>query len=215
MSVFVWGAATWAIAVGLKFAIAVPFNPPLLRYLTIHFSNTAGTVVFSVYLGLLTGIFECLIPYFTIRFSRLKEYSYNDALAFGIGFGAFETILVGVYALLKTNGYVGSLLLLPVGSVERLSVIVIHAVVCMLLFVSIRQRQAKYLWFAVTIKTVIDGIAGAFLVSWNIRDVGAVWIHEVTVAVFALASLALVPALFRRYNANAKHIDHTSAISTT
>ncbi len=212
-SAFSWGALTWAVAVGLKFAIAVPLNPPLIRYLTMHFSNSAGTVIFSVYLGLLTGIFECLIPYYAIRFSRLKEYSYNDALAFGVSFGAFEAILVGFYALIKTNGYLGNLLLLPVGTVERLSVIVIHAVTCLLLFVSVRHRQTMYLWFAVTIKTIIDGIAGAFLVSGTIRDVGAVWIHELIIALFALASLALVPTLFRRYNAIAKDIDHTSAIA--
>jgi uncharacterized membrane protein YhfC len=215
VSAFIWGALAWTVAVGLKFAIALPFNRPFLLYLTIHYSDTVGSVVFSVYLGLLTGIFECLIPYYAIRLSKLKKYSLSDGIAFGVGFGAIEAILLGVYALLRTNGYVGSLLLLPVGSVERISAIIIHTVSCLLLFVSVRTQQTKYLWLSVSIKTVVDGVAGGFLVSRTIRDVGSAWMVEFIVGMIALASLALVPSLLRSYKSTEQDLDPGPVVSMT
>ena len=179
----------WVVSVSVKFAISIPLNPPFLRYLSIHFPSSIVIFVFSLHVGLLTGIFEIFIPYVASRFSPLPKYSVEQALAFGVAFGAIEAILLGVTAIAKSAAVPKGLLF--ASTIERIAVIVIHTVCCYLLFTSVRLRRIRYLLAASFIKTLLDGVAGWFHVfapqSPDVR-IKLIWLLEFYTVLMAVIS---------------------------
>src|SRR5262249_20975547 len=90
------GAAAWAVGVALKVAWAVPTNRLILSAVKQAVGPMVGSAVGWLYIGLLTGIFECGITWLFVRATRLRQAGRNDAIAFGIAFGAVEALVVGI-----------------------------------------------------------------------------------------------------------------------
>jgi uncharacterized membrane protein YhfC len=189
LSTYGFGMLAWVVSVAVKFAISIPLNPPFLRYLSIHFPSSIVMIVFSLYVGLLTGIFEIFIPYLAIRFSALRNYSVERAIAFGVAFGAIEAILLGVTAIAKSAAVPSGLLF--ASTIERIAVIVIHTACCYLLFASVRFSRIRYLLAASLIKTLLDGVAGWYHVftpqSPDVR-IKLIWLLELYTALVAVIS---------------------------
>jgi uncharacterized membrane protein YhfC len=188
-AVYGFGMLTWVVSVAVKFAISIPLNPPFLRYLSIHLPSSIVMFAFSLYIGLLTGIFEIFIPYVAIRFSPLRRYSVEQAIAFGVAFGAIEAILLGVTAIANSAAVPPGLLF--AGTIERITVITIHTVCCYLLFTSVRFSRIRWLLAASFIKTLLDGVAGWFHVfapqSPDVR-VKLIWLLELYIILMAAVS---------------------------
>ncbi len=91
-----WGALAWVGSIALKFAWAIPFNGPIYQALTQTLGQTAGQLLFYLYVGALTGIFEVLLVWLLLRYTRLGQAIWSDALGFGLAFGAVEAILLGL-----------------------------------------------------------------------------------------------------------------------
>jgi uncharacterized membrane protein YhfC len=92
------GALAWGVAVALKFAWAIPFNPPI--YTAVNQAlPSLGVPLFALYIGALTGIFEVGLMALLLSYTRLGKAAWPHTLAFGIGFGAIEALLLGVSSL--------------------------------------------------------------------------------------------------------------------
>jgi uncharacterized membrane protein YhfC len=144
-SVLLLGALAWIISVALKIAWSVHTNKPILNFLKSRLPTKLSGPFSWSYIGLLTGIFECGIALaFVLKFDILYQASWVDILAFGVGFGAVEAFVLGLVAL---GGVVyhtihpesipeedkekwkitpNSLLMIPVGIVERAITLPIH-----------------------------------------------------------------------------------------
>lgn len=142
--------------------------------------------LFMLYGGLMAGIFEETGRLVFMKYVLKKYREWKDGLAFGLGHGGFEAILlVGinsivmlVFAFMINNGTFEALLvneqarqaLLPLqeqlaggepymillGGIERLSALAIHMGLSILVLLSITRRKASLFIGAILLHAIID-----------------------------------------------------------
>lgn len=198
-----WGALAWVVTVALKFAWAIPVNRYVYAGLTSALPGALGSGLFYLYVGSLTGVFEVALLWLILRRVRLGRATWSQALAFGLGFGAVEALLLGATSL--AGALVGLLApslvpaaleslaalnnplfgLAPV--VERLAVVLLHAWTNTLLFYAVLRRESRWFWLAFAVKTLLDTVA-AFAQSWGLDQLGRLWAIEGIIVLFGLLS---------------------------
>jgi len=178
------GAAAWAAGVALKIAWAVPTNRVVLSVLKRALGETFGDVAGWLYIGLLTGIFECGVTWLFVRKTRLRTAGRDDAIAFGIAFGAVEALVLGLVsfgavlsALLFWDkfspeakdalGGTKDLLSIAMPIFERAYALVAHLVTCMLVVWAVQLGRARWFWASFIFKSSLDGIA-----AWGVEHFG-------------------------------------------
>jgi uncharacterized membrane protein YhfC len=198
------GAMTWVVAVFLKFIFSVLFNGTVYQNLlgSATLLSFQG-LVFVVYFGCLTGIFEVLLVYLFVRFSKVDETEWKTALAFGIGFGGVEALVFGVSsfmgvvsAIFGANGLSLSALesmslsnnplfyTAPIS--ERFFTVLIHICATLLIFYAVYRNQQKWMWLAFVYKTLIDALGAYAQFAGLTTSLGALWMVEAVVMVFGI-----------------------------
>lgn len=214
-----WGALFWVFTVALKFAFAIPVNTPLSQLLGVSYQNplSAGNIIFYIYVGALTGIFEVVVAWLVLRKRALGHASWKQALTFGVGFGAFEALLLGLLALVQSIGMLLAPDALPIVTlggmannndvlfaiapvVERISVIFAHVFTCVAIFYAIAVRQPKWMWMAALYKTVLDAPAG-LAQFMGLNSLGKLWAIEGVILVIGLIGLWAAWRISHRYPA--------------
>lgn len=169
----IFGGLCWAVTVALKAAWAVPTNPSIYRIL--H-SWPFGDWLFYLYVGALTGVFEVALVWLLLRFTRLGRVAWPRVLAFGIGFGALEALLLALGSLSSVLALVLAPQLVPpslsasltgvqglVNGVaagwERFFVVLVHLFSNALLFYGVQRRQQRWFWLAFVFKSLMDVVA--------------------------------------------------------
>jgi hypothetical protein len=166
-----WGALAWTASLALKAAAGLP----MMNFFQRHADNP------MIWLcgGLLTGVFECVIPLLLILKTRLRRADFNGAVAFGIGFGGIEVFLMGSVALVQTMLLVAfpnhipaevrdallkqfahssiATILLPI--IERASALAAHCSASVLIIYAVRTRRQLWFWLSFGYKTLIDALA--------------------------------------------------------
>ena len=197
------GAASWLISVVLKFIWAIPANTPVYEALTGALPETFAEILFYVYVGLLTGVFEVGLVWLALKNTKYGKAPWQRALSFGLGFGAMEALLLGGSAL--ANGVLGmtSPEALPLAALEQIAqtnnllyglapvwerffTVLIHALTNVLLFYGIAREEPRSFWIAFAYKSGIDVVA-AFAQFWGIGTVGRIWFIEGIVALWGIA----------------------------
>ena len=169
---FYWGALTWIIGIALKIAASGLTIKPITALLNTLFPQFLSKSLGWLVVGLYTGIFECIPIYLILRMQRFKKITWSQSVGFGIGFGAIEALLIGIFSL----GTISMLLapemlpqelakgfmdfqginiktiialLLPIS--ERLFTVFIHILSCLWIVVAILKGNIKWflfwLWF--------------------------------------------------------------------
>ncbi len=194
------GALGWIVSVFLKFMVAIPANTPIYNLLIGETRGGIGEWVFHLWVGLLTGIFEVLFIWVILRYTRVGKASWKKALAFGIGFGAFEALVLGLASAGSTLMAMVSPGLLPAESIaalaqnanplwglapvsERFFVVLVHIFSNVLMFHAIATRKPGGLWIAFIYKTLIDTLASYAQLAgldtltkiWTVEAIIAVW----------------------------------------
>jgi len=199
----VLGALLWLGTVAVKFALAIPFNPIVYRALTGGAKTGIGVLVFDLYVGTLTGLTEVLIVWLVLRYTRWGKVEWNRALAFGIGFGAFEALLLGIgsfstmiVALLAPQSLPSEILnqlraadnllysLAPI--VERFFAIWVHILSNALLFYAVLVKQVRWFWLAFVYKSLIDAWAAWGQLAGMTATAEQVWVLEAVVIVWGV-----------------------------
>jgi len=209
------GALAWTITVALKFAWAIPINTPVYEALTGSLPETIAHVIFYVYVGVLTGVFEVAITWLVLRYTKLGQVTWKRALAFGLGFGALEALLLGITSLVGAATALVAPTTLPLAALERLALtnnplyglapiwerfftVLIHLFTNVLLFYAARKRASRWFWLAFAYKSGIDTVV-AFAQFWGLDTVGHVWIIEVIVALWGIAGWLGTRMMQNRY----------------
>jgi uncharacterized membrane protein YhfC len=211
------GAFFWGFTVLLKFAFAIPSNAVVFRALGVSYEQvfSPANLVAYLYIGALTGVFEAGLAYLVLRKSRWGQATREQALTFGIGFGAFEAFLLGgaglVTALVAilapdalpvpTLGALaqnGTLIMGLAPVVERLAVILAHIFAAVLIFYAIARGDVKWAWFAVLYKTLLDA-PGGLASFWGVATPAKLWTIEAVVALIGLIGLWGTLQIVRRY----------------
>lgn len=205
---FLFGGIFWAAAIAVKLAMDLTVTTPL--YLSwLGWGEPAALIALGAYVGLRTGVLECLAPYIGFRSRRLGGISMDEAMAVGVGFGAAEAVVIAIPSLLQMLVfflYPSALAALPADQAlvveaqlsqptymalaaawERAFVILVHAFTTLLAFVAAKAGW-KPLLAAVLFKSALDGplpVMQSYL--------GAGWlgtaIIEIFVAVMGLIAL--------------------------
>ena len=211
------GALAWVVTVAVKFLIAIPLNPVVYKLLVNPEAPGLGDWVMYLYIGVLTGVTEILMVWVLLRLTRLKKATWEQALGFGIGFGAFEALLLGfssfgsVLAALLAPGQIpaNAMTALAVGNhplvglapiMERFFTVWVHVLSNVLLFYGAAKGQNRYFWIAFWLKSGLD-TAAAYAQLTGVDSLATMWAIEAIVAVFGLLSIwgvQKIKALFPR-----------------
>ena len=208
---FVFGAILWILAILPKVILDGTITPSLNQYL-----YGFGTVVFVIttglYIGLRTGLFESGFTYLAALKTTLKQVTYKEAVAVGLGFGCFEAFALGVTSFINIVFFVlipdlinqvpleaqeavlqqlnQSTLIVPAAVIERVFIIIVHVFTTLLVFYAIQQHQRKYLWYSIGFKTLVDGVLPALHVYIGMQTITGIYLIEL--CIIALGLFALV-----------------------
>jgi len=176
------------IFIGFTQILETPFqlfmrgNPTTAEFLENPF-------IFSIFGGLTAGIFEELGRFVAFYYLLKKYRDYKDGLAYGIGHGGIESILVGGFAGLQTltfatsinNGsfaqmveqypqlsHIKDLLieqpayLYLLGSLERIMALVLQIAFTMLVVYAVKQKKYIFLAYAILFHALVDFFAALY-----------------------------------------------------
>lgn len=194
------GAALWAAAVAVKFAIATPLNKPLLDGLRSSLPNWAYLTAGTIYGGLLTGVTEVLFTLIAVLIWRKLAYTAARGVAIGVGAGAIEAGLLALAAVsLAVMGKTETswpIALAP--AVERVIAILCHAASRALVMLSVARRRWMLFWYGFLLLSGVDALA-MFLILMSGRfgftpagpSLGP-WLTEAILAPFGLVSIPIL-----------------------
>lgn len=195
------GALIWSVMIVAKILTDIPLNflTPIL-----------GTIFLSLILGLRTGFFESGIAYLYGK-KKMLQATFEQAVAFGIGFGGFEAFTLGLVSFAFTLlflirpdfvqlfpenlrqqfelGYSASSWIVPVPFVERVAALFIHILAMVLVFLAIRTGQLKYFWYSVLYKTLADGMILPLTKVFDISAISGVYLIEIPIVILGLIGL--------------------------
>lgn len=209
------GALAWILAIILKFVWALAFNQRIYTALLLALPTSLADPIFAVYVGALTGVFEVLLLWLVMRFTRLGQMTIAHALAFGIGFGVVEALLLGIQSLLNALVVIAAPDMLPLGPdlvaqmnnplyqlapvFERFFSILMHSFACLLVIYAVRSRQARWFLLAFAYKTGIDTVA-AFAQVRGLVTFPAIWAIEAVVIIWGIAGWLGIRWLRQRWD---------------
>jgi uncharacterized membrane protein YhfC len=211
------GALAWLVTVAVKFLIAIPINPVV--YTALYVPNllwAPGSILFYVYVGLLTGLTEVLLSWLLLRYTRLGRVPWAKALAFGIGFGAFEAALLGFSSLASSISALAAPQLIPEAAMnsirmlndpifalapvaERFGTILVHVLCNVLLFYGVASGQARWLWVSFAYKSLLDTVAG-FAQFWGVETLPKIWTIEALILIFGFVAWWGILQVKRQYD---------------
>lgn len=203
-SPFLFAVLLFIISVGLKSVWTTLTDAQIHNFLSSVLGTSLGNLTDWIYLGLLTGIFEVGIVYIWVRYSRLKDYNFNQATSFGIGYGAAEAIILGTISLIAALTIPQAILMPNILSVDSPSLIAIvtdtiipiidrflavfiHAFAAVLIFASIKNKIPGLFCLAFIYKSSIDVIANALVGLSLTTSLYYTWIFEVVILIYAIA----------------------------
>ena len=214
------GALIWILAIIPKLIMDLTVTAYLYEGVYAY-GAMALMITAGLYLGLRTGLFESGLTYIAGRkLGSLKKIKLNEAIAFGIGFGAFEAIILGLsgfFSLLVLVMYpslAGTLtasqqlaldsptIVVGAAIMERLFVIFIHIFASLLVFYSIAKKKIIYLVYSILFKAAVDGMIPVLTYYIDTTTVSGTYLIELPFLAFAAISWVGTMWLMGRYPAD-------------
>lgn len=203
---FCFGSLLWVIAIILKSIMDFSISTPILQGLSVY-GTVSMLVGMGLYVGLRTGFFESGLSYLAIKKTKFRKMKLNEALAFGIGFGSIEAIVVGgltlisIVALISDPSLVEALtpeqqvalnlptIVVAAPILERIFVLAVHVFSSLLVIYAVMKRKINYLLFSILFKTILDGMVPALRYFFDLNTVSGIYMAEVPVVVIGVLSL--------------------------
>jgi len=221
MNYFFYGGFVWLIAISIKVMMDYTLSPFLYEYLSLY-GMLAAVIVSGIYIGIRTGILESGISYSFIIKSKLKRAGWKEAIAFGIGFGATESIFIGFSSftsilvfvifptivesippeyqlqLLSQLNMGTEIIFAPI--LERLFVLFAHIFSTVLVFMAVRSKKMFYLVISILYKTLLDGIIPWLNYTLGTGDIVSIYLIEVPIIIIGLIGYFGIRWLKPRFN---------------
>jgi len=222
---FLFGGLVWAASVAPKFVMDLTVTPVLSSYMRPHLGLMGYLIFIGVFVGVRTGLFECGAAYLTFKRTNLREASLDGATAFGVGFGAFEAIVLGLPSIVQIGMFLlnpGLLDALPPAQrayvieqlsaptwivlapvIERLFTLFAHILAAVLVYSAVRWARPRLLLYAFLYKSALDAPVPYF--QWLLgssSDLRLVYVVEVWVMLLGAVGF-LGTARLRRMLENA------------
>ena len=177
---FLIGGLLWGIAIAPKLAMDYTLTPRLSIWAKSTYGITGMLIILGIYIGLRTGLFECGFTFLVFSRTSLKNASLKEAIALGVGFGAFEAILIGLPSLMQIVTIILNPSLLEslppaqkemiesslnsptwiavVPLIERTFTLFAHIFAALLVYISATQCKPSFLFAAILYKTTLDAL---------------------------------------------------------
>lgn len=144
--------------------------------------------MYGLFLGGTAALFEEGGRYLVMSLFLKKQRSTSDGIAFGVGHGGIEAILlVGINAvvMLVTQTFQSTPDMIFAGGIERLCTLVIQIAFSVMVMKSVREKNLWWLLLAFVIHTAIDFGAVTYLSAIGVWPLeGAVFVVAVLMAWF-------------------------------
>ena len=161
--------------------------------------SSTQPVNYALFLGVTAALFEEGGRFLVMLLFMKKQTSTSDGLAFGIGHGGIEAILlVGISSvfLLFTPAELASAGTIAASGFERLSTLAIQIGFSVMVMKTVREKNYLWLLLAFTIHTVLD--FGVMLISGGV----SIWIIEAVVFAVALGMAWFTWREFKKFPDN-------------
>jgi uncharacterized membrane protein YhfC len=185
------GAVAWLIGVGLKALCHALAHGPVLSAVGLLPDFLSGPA-YSMYAGSLTGIFECGVVLLIAWRTSIRQASWDEAVAFGIGKGSVEAVLTALGPLFLAAGVLVlasiaergvalpsdklarlTQLIQPaaeharwsmvlVGPLSRSFALIAHTFSSALIVYALRVRQQRWFWLSFAYLSAVDGLFDSF-----------------------------------------------------
>ncbi|MEM3404331.1 MAG: YhfC family glutamic-type intramembrane protease [Nitrososphaeria archaeon] len=207
---FLMGAIVWVAAILVKAVMDLTVTTILVEALN-DFGIAIYLIIIGVYIGLRTGLLESGFSYFAALI-RLRNIGWNEAFAFGIGFGGVEAIVLGLQnisllvfyfnpslvellpeAMQKQLSMPTIIVLAPV--LERVFTLAVHILTTLLAIYSAITGKFKYLMASIFYKTLLDGIVPALPYLFDITTVQGMYLAEAPIAAIGVTSFLIIRSL--------------------
>jgi len=149
----------------------------------------------------------------------MKAAEWSDAVAYGIGFGAIEALLLGFLQFsgllavmafwdrvpeetraVMAQGPMGlGLASIPLPVAERLSALLAHVFSSVLIVYSVRVGEWRWFWLSFAYKSALDALAAWALLTAFLNSLSHLIALEAAVGGFAIVGLAGLVLLHRRF----------------
>lgn len=207
---FLYGATVWVISIIIKVAMDMSITTPLRDWVFVGYGFLATFVFLILYLGLRTGFLESGLSYLAVLKTELKKMNFKKAIAFGIGFGAVEALVIGLssftnilifilypemigmipleqQALVLSSLNMSSwVIFAPI--IERLSALFIHIFSTVLVVLSVKSKKLRYLWYSILFKAFVDGLVPILVFSLDTTILINVYLIEIPIIILGLFS---------------------------
>lgn len=198
------GAGVWTVAVILKLICGLLINTPTIDFLKEKLPYPLFITAAGSFIGIESSIFELGFTWLIVRRWRQLGQDAGRAIAIGVGAGAFEAFLLGLIGLAGSLAVLagvegadeaievirGKSALTPliwlVAPTERLIALLGHAATRTLVLLGVAKRKPSMVFWGFVMFTLIDSIAGAFIVSGSVKTRSLWWLE------FALLPIALI-----------------------
>ncbi len=207
---WIWlGGGIWLAGIALKFGFSALANSPILFWLQDMLKYEWYLGLGSLYIGVLTGIFEIGITLMFALLIRKMTINPSRAIGIGVGAGAIEAVMIGlsqianaVYALTGGRGSGDILnavsaaaelnpLFFLLAPVERVIAILCHASSRVLTLYAVARKNCWYFVIGFLLMTGLDAVAGYAHLSGLLSRASAWWI-ELAILPFAVISVPLM-----------------------
>jgi uncharacterized membrane protein YhfC len=203
------GAGLWTVAVILKTLCALLTNQAVIGVINENLPRPLFLLGAGLFLGIQSSLFEIGLTLLAVLIWRQLGRDATRAIGIGVGAGAFEALLLGIGSFVtmvtliagvpgteKVREGIDTLaavtpffwLLAPV---ERAIAILCHASSRALVLLGTTHRRPMMVLWGFVIFTLLDGVAGAALVSGKIDKISMWWI-ELAILPFALISIPIL-----------------------
>lgn len=133
--------------------LRLPLLDMLQTELSFQFFTIRHPVLYILLLAFSAGLFEEFARYAGFLSIRKYHHSIYDALAFGLGHGGVEAMLLVGIPLLKIQADVGDVWL---GLLERSFAMLAHVMMSIIVWYGVRERMFRYILLAILVHTGLD-----------------------------------------------------------
>lgn len=154
---------------------------PQIWFITFSY---AYPILFVFLLSLSAGVFEEIARYLIMK-KFLKSMTKKHAVLFGLGHGGIEAfLLVGIPAILNISQFLT--VDVVYAGIERISAIMIHCALSIMVFKAVSYKSTNYLFVAILVHTLFN-----FLAIIALRQGMSLWMLEGMLFVGALSALLI------------------------
>ena len=134
-------------------------------------------------------------------------------LGYGIGFGAFEALALGISSVIylvkrknveddtgnRFSLNMNNILMIPVGIVERIFTLFIHVFCCVLIIIAVQENLYLYFWISFVFKSLVDAIAAWLILEKGIRNISKASQHWAYQSIFIILGLIALIGTIKTY----------------